>query len=186
MRLARAQARHLDKLCQYMNAQTRLVTFDGAFGLGEVVASAVPVPGFLLVLGVLRHIHGLARNLQACDEEGARLMVYCAAMTKALAPVVNRVRPTPELTEALDRAAAALEALRDMLEWNGQRGMVERMFSSDRFRGAAEAARREVEGAVRGAMDVAQVQGVEDAAETRSMVEHLVRRRWPAARARQP
>jgi hypothetical protein len=158
------------------------VDLDGALELGQVLASAAPIPGLLLVLLAFQQIHALARDLQACDEEGARLMVFCAAMTRALAPVAERLRPTPPLTDALDRAARALGALRELLETNSRRGLIERLLNGDEFRDAAAAARREVERAVRGAMDAAQLQGVEDAAETRRMVELLLRRRWRAAR----
>ncbi len=104
-------------------------------------------------------IYNLASDLQACDKEAARRMVYCAAMTKALTPVAEKLKSTSELVQALSPFATALEALHGVIAARQQHGTAHKLFASREFREAAEAARQEVEAAVRGVMDAALVQG---------------------------
>jgi hypothetical protein len=171
----RPQAGHVHTISRFL---LNGMAVSGALELGaELVFSAAPIPGLMAVFMALRGIHKLASDLKACDKEAARLMVYCAAMTKALTPVADKLQSTPELDHALKRAATALEALLGIITARQEHGAIQKLFTSQEFHDAAEAARQEVEAAVRGVMNAALVQGVVYAAETNGMVELLLQRR---------
>jgi hypothetical protein len=172
-----AQERHLSKLSCSMLEGTSLKNLGEGLEIGAELIGLV-IPGVPALFSVLRAIHNVASSFVGCTEESARLMSYCAAMATALSRFKGKVRETPELTTALKEAAEALKQLRDLIDQHLGQSNIAMMFTSVSYKNASEKVRQDVENAVRKVMDEAQLQGMEDAAETRGNVEMLLKRRY--------
>ncbi len=170
------QERYLAKLNGSMMEGIPFASLAGGLQLGSEVIGVV-LPGFPIFFSVLKGVYDLASSFLGCAEESARLMSYCATMAMALSRFKGKVRETPELTAALNEAAAALEQLRAVINEHMGQSTIAKMFTSLSYKNSSETVKQRVEQAVRKAMDEAQLQGMEDAATTKQNVELLLMRR---------
>ena len=186
MRFVEQKQEHVSKLNGSMVKGTSLSVLPDVLQTGADLVG-VFVPGIPLVLKALGAIYTIASSYANNTDETARLMSYCAAVATALTRF--KVRDTPELRTALDAAAEALEELRAMIAAHMGQGNLALMFKSAPFKSASERVKRDVEAAVRRAMDEAQfllmedvANSREDLAKTKSDVALLMARRYARAR----
>jgi hypothetical protein len=145
-------------------------------GLADIEEITDNVPGFSLVARAFKAVYDLSNSFEECEEESVRLMAYCATMKMAIFRFHGKVLVTPALTDALSDAATALQNLIEVIQKHEQTTTLVKFFKSQSVTDALKDAEHNVENAVQKAMLEVQLQGIEDAADTRKNVEMLLQR----------
>jgi hypothetical protein len=175
-----SQDRSLSKIQSSLLVGSFCSTVAGSLAMGaDIIASAVPIPGFPLVLVALKGIYAIAKSCTVSDEESARLMAYCGATTASLSQYARVIKPTDAALRHLNEAATALEALKDLVSANAARSAFAQLFTGNEYKLAAMLAEKKVEAAVRSAMDLAMQQNMADVASINGKVDVLLKRRSP-------
>jgi hypothetical protein len=138
--------------------------------------SAVPIPGFTLILGILRIIHTSANQLAQASEESKRLKAYCSATALSILKY-KELKLTEETLGHLDAACAALNELDQAIKQFTKGSDVEKFFSGKKFSDAAKTAQDNVEQAMNAVMQQALRDNMKDVETINEKVKDLLLRR---------